>query len=33
MFNIGFSELIVIFALTAALIVGVGLLARWIGRR
>ena len=33
MFNVGFSELIFILLCTVVLIVGVGLVARWLDRR
>jgi len=32
MFNVGFAELIVILLVTVALIVGAGLVARWMDR-
>lgn len=33
MLNVGFSELLVILGVTVALIVGAGLLGRWLDRR
>jgi hypothetical protein len=32
-FNVGFAELILILAITVMLIVGAGLVARWMDRR
>ena len=32
MFNVGFAELILILVITVALIVGAGLIARWMDR-
>jgi len=33
MFNVGLAELVVILAVTVLLIVGAGLVARWMDRR